>query len=69
MLVEGTEQCFILRTDALISIAYHFRRHESLTVGNALVVLDDLRLDVVKGKVDVPSLLAFSFHLVGFGVP
>ena len=32
-------------------------------------MLDDLRLDVVKGKVDVPRLVALAFCLVPFHVP
>lgn len=32
-------------------------------------MFDDLRLDVIKRKIDVTSLLAFPFYFVGFGVP
>ena len=35
----------------------------------ALVMLDKLRLNVVKREVDVAGFLALSFDLVGFGVP
>jgi len=70
VLVESLDECIVLRTDTLIGIAHHFRRYECLTVGNALVVPDDLRLDdVVKREVDVPCLAALSFHLVSFHVP
>ena len=69
MLVESTEQCLVFRADALIGVAHHFRRDIRLAVGNTLVVLDDLRLDIVEGKVDVTRLLAFPFYPVRLGVP
>lgn len=34
-----------------------------------MVVLNDLRLDVVKGMVDVPCLHTFAFRLVALHVP
>ena len=55
-MVEGFEQRFIIAAYALIGVAHHFCRHKRLTVGYALVVLDDLRLDVVKRKVRFPCL-------------
>ena len=55
-MVEGFEQRLIIAAYALIGVAHHFCRHKRLTVGYALVVLDDLRLDVVKRKVRFPCL-------------
>ena len=55
--------------DALIGVAYHFRRDIRLTVGYALVVLDDLRLDVVERKVRLPRLHALAFGTVALCVP
>ena len=69
MLVKGTKQRFIFRTDTLIGITHHFRRYKRFTVGYALVMLDKLRLDVVKRKVDVTGFLALAFHPVCLGVP
>ena len=69
ILVKRPDTRLILATDSLIGVAHHFRRHECLTVGKFLVVLDDLRLDVVKGKVDVPCPLALAFRPVPFHVP
>lgn len=69
VLVECLYQCLILATDTLIGIAYHFSRYKCLPVGNALVVFDDLRLDIVKREVDVPCLAALPFRLVAFHVP
>ena len=67
--VKGMKECLVLHSDALIGIAHHLSRYKRFTVGYALVMLDKLRLDVVKCEVDVTGLLALSFDLVGFGVP
>ena len=69
ILVKRPDKRLILAADSLIGVAHHFRRHERLTVGKFLVVLDDLRLDVVKGEVDVPCPLALAFRPVPFHVP
>ena len=69
ILVKRPDKRFILAADSLIGVAHHFRRHERLSVGKFLVVLDDLRLDVVKGEVDVPCPLALAFRPVPFHVP
>ena len=47
VLVECVEQSLILAAESLIGVAYHLCRHECLTVCQVLVVLDDLRLDVL----------------------
>ena len=49
--VKGFEQRLLSAADALIGVAHHLRRDISLTVGYALAMPDDLRLDVVKRKV------------------
>ena len=69
LLVECAEYRFILAADALIGVAHHFRRDMRLTVGYALVVLDDLRLDVVKSKVRLPRFHALAFGTVALCVP
>lgn len=63
------EQCLILTADTLISIAHHFSRHERFTVEYTQVVLDDLSLDVVKGKVDITYFRTLAFRPVPFHVP
>lgn len=68
-LVESTEQCFILTAQSLIGIAYHFCRYIRFTVGYTLVMLDDLSLDVVKGKVDITYFRTLAFRPVPFHVP
>ena len=68
-LVESTEQCFILTAQSLIGIANHFCRYIRFTVGYALVVLDDLRLDVVKRKVRFPCLQTLAFGTVALCIP
>ena len=60
------EQCLILTADTLISIAHHFSRHERFTVEYTQVVLDDLSLDVVKGKVDITYFRTLAFALFPF---
>ena len=69
LLVKSTQQCFVLRADALIGIAHHLSRDKRLTVGKPLVVLRYLRLDVVKGVVYRHRLTAFAFRPVAFGIP
>ena len=68
-LVESTEQRFILTAQSLIGIAYHFCRYIGFTVGYTLVMLDDLSLDVVKGKVDITYFRTLAFRPVPFHVP
>jgi hypothetical protein len=63
------EQCLILTADTLISIAHHFSRHERFTVEYTQVVLDDLSLDVVKGKVDITYFRTLAFRPVPFHAP
>ena len=69
LLVKSSEQCFILRADALIGVAYHFSSNKRLTVGKPLVVLRYLRLDVVKRIVHHHRLTALAFRPVAFGIP
>jgi hypothetical protein len=69
LLVKGTQQCFVLRADALVGVTYHFSRDKRLTVGKPLVVLRYLRLDVVKGIVHRHRLTALAFRPVAFGIP
>ena len=40
-----SEQGFILRSDTLIGIAYHFGSYERFSIRNALIVLNDLSLE------------------------
>ncbi len=53
ILVKGFDKRFIFAADTLIGIAYHFCRHKRFTVGYALVMLDDVCLNVIQGKIDV----------------
>ena len=69
LLVKGTQQCLILRADALVGIAHHFGRDKRLTVGKPLVVFRYLRLDIIKGVVYCHRLTALSFRPVAFGIP
>lgn len=69
ILVECLDKCLVFAANTLVGIAYHFSSYKRFTVGYLLVVLDDLHLDVVQCKVDVPCLLALAFRLVPFHVP
>ena len=69
VLIKRSEQCLILAADSLIGIAHHFCRNIRLSVRYALVVLDDLRLDVVQSVVDVPRFNALAFGSVAFRIP
>lgn len=69
LLVKGTEQRLVLRADALIGVAHHFGGHIRLAVGNPLVVLGYLRLDVVKREVHRLRLLALALGAVALGIP
>ena len=69
ILVKCSEQCLVLIAYALIGIAHHFSRYVCLTVGYALIVLDDLRLDVIQCEVDVPRFGTFAFGSVSFRIP
>ena len=42
-----------IRSDSLIGIAYHFGSYKRFSIRNALVVFDDLSLDVIQGQIDV----------------
>lgn len=69
LLVKGTEQRLILRADALVGVAHHFGGHIRLAVGNPLVVLGYLRLDVVKRGVHCLRLLALALGTAALGHP
>lgn len=69
LLVKGAEQRFVLRADALVGVAHHFGGHIRITVRNPLVVLGNLRLDVVKCGVHRLCLLALAFCAVALGIP
>ena len=53
----------------LISVTHHFHRDIRLTVGYALVVLDDLYLDIVRRKVRFPCFSALALDTVALCVP
>lgn len=69
ILVERSEQYLILVAYALIGIAHHFSRYVCLSVGYALIVLDDLRLDVIQSQIDVPCFGTLAFGSVAFRIP
>ena len=48
LLVKCSEAGFILCSDTQIGIAYHFGSYKRLSIRNALIVFDDLSLDVVQ---------------------
>ncbi len=52
LLVKCSEQGFILRSDALIGVAYHFGCYKRFSIRNALVVFDDLSLDVIQSQIE-----------------
>ena len=47
LLVECSEQDFILRSYTLIGITYYFGSYECFSIRNALIVFDDLSLDII----------------------
>ena len=69
VLVESAQQRLVFASKALIRVTHHLSRHESLTIGQVLIVLDDLRLDVIQFAVNLQSLFAAAFGTVTFHVP
>ena len=67
--VKGFEQGVVLAAKPLIGVAHHLCRDECLTVGKPLVVLDDLRLDVVKREIGCDGFLAPTFRPVASHIP
>ena len=67
--VKGFEQGVVLAAKPLIGVAHHLCRDECLTVGKPLVVLDDLRLDVVKREIGCDGFLALAFRPVAPHIP
>ena len=59
-------QGVVLAAQPLIGVAHHLRRDERLTVGKTLIVLDDLRLDVVEREVGGDGFPALAFALLPF---
>ena len=69
ILVKSLYQCLILASYPLVGIAHHFSRHVCLSVGYALIVFDDLRLDVIQSLIDVPCFGTPAFGSVAFRIP
>ena len=69
ILIESTQQRLVLAAKALIRVAHHFCRHESLPIRKMLIMLDDLRLDVVKFAVNLQCLLAATFGTIALYIP
>ena len=69
VLVECVEQSLILAAESLIGIAYHLCRYECLTVCQMLVMLDNLRLDIVKVSVQLQGFLASPLGTVALRIP
>ena len=67
--VKGFEQGVVLAAQPLIGVAHHLCRDECLTIGKPLVVLDDLRLDVVKREIGCDGFLAPTFRPVASHIP
>ena len=67
--VERFHQGVVLAAQPLIGVAHHLRRDERLTVGKTLIVLDDLRLDVVEREVGGDGFPALAFRPVAFHIP
>lgn len=67
--VKGFEQGVVLAAKPLIGVAHHLCRDECLTIGKPLVVLDDLRLDVVKREIGCDGFLAPTFRPVASHIP
>ena len=68
LLVECSEQGFILCSYTLIGIAYHFGSYERFSVRNALVVFDDLSLDVIQSQIDVSRFFTLAFCSIAFHI-
>ena len=69
ILVESLYQRFILAPYPLVGMAHHFCRDIYLTVRYMLVMLDDLRFDVVQSLVDIPYFDTLAFGSVAFRIP
>ena len=67
--IKCSEQCFILRSYALLGIAYHFGCYKCLSVRHALIVLDDLSLDVIQSQIDVSRFFALTICPITLGIP
>ena len=66
---KGFEQGVVLAAKPLIGVAHHLCRDECLTIGKSLIVLDDLRLDVVKREIGCDGFLALAFRPVASHIP
>ena len=60
---------FQVLATALISVTHHFCRDIRLAVGYALVVLDDLRPNIVERKVRFPRLHALALGAIALCIP
>ena len=69
VLAHTLEQGVVLAAKPLIGVAHHLCRDECLTIGKPLVVLDDLRLDVVKREIGCDGFLAPTFRPVASHIP
>ena len=69
VLIESTQQSLVLATEALIGVAYHLCRYESLSIRKVLIMLDNLRLDVIQFAVNLQCLLATTFGTIALHVP
>ena len=69
ILVKSTQQRFVLAAKSLIGVAHHLCRHESLAIRKVLIMLDDLRLDVIQFAVNLQCLLAATFSAIALYIP
>ena len=69
VLIESTQQSLVLTAETLIRVAHHLCRHKSLPIRKMLIMLDDLRLDVIKFAVNLQRLLAATFSAIALYIP
>ena len=69
VLVESTQQRFVLAAETLIGIAHNLCRYESLAIRKVLIVFDDLRLDIIQFAVNLQCLLAAALGTIALHVP
>ena len=53
----------------MIGISYHFGSYKRFSIRNALIVLDDLSLDIIQSQIDVSRFLALALCSVAFHIP
>ena len=68
VVVKRCEESVVVGGNGLVGICEDLRGKEGVRVGKGLVMVRDLRVDVMKGKVEVIGLVGCGFGCVGVGM-